>query len=69
VVSLWRIGGELWCFEGRFSGVGNFPLFLNLFLENAVDSRVLGLEGDERRTSAAKAALQKLLTARLKPCP
>jgi hypothetical protein len=26
VVKLWWIDGELWCFDGQFSGVKNFPL-------------------------------------------
>jgi hypothetical protein len=31
VVSSWLVDGELWCFDGRFSGVEDFPLFLDLF--------------------------------------
>jgi hypothetical protein len=27
VVNLWFFDGGMWCFDGRFSGAENFPLF------------------------------------------
>jgi hypothetical protein len=32
VVSLWWIGGDLWCVDGRIFEAKNTPLFRDLFL-------------------------------------
>jgi hypothetical protein len=32
LVNFWWMRGELWCVDGRILSVGNFPLFLDLFL-------------------------------------